>query len=433
MPQHDYNIANAPGATFRADINNVLAAIAGQNSGAAAPVNTFPYMVWADTTNNIVKIRNGTNTAWIDVYAWNDGNNTTTFMGGVNINGLTEKTTPASADTVPIYDVSGGANKKLTLSNLLKVISLLTEKTAPVDGDPLLLYDTSGSSPKRVAFSNLLKIINALTEDTTPDSASDYVVTYDASAAGAKKVKINNLATGLPAADQAAMEAATAITSAVTPGRQHHHPAHPKAVVSFTCSFTNVSGSVSSIDLTNDVVTFTSHGLATGDFVYLSGSGTWPTGVTAGQGYYVRIGDQTDSNTADKFRFYMSYSDAVNGTNRIDMSGTTGGNRTINKFTPIIHHSYGLAGTMPLRPLAGAPLYGPDGNMLGIDIILANAASSVDKLFGIAAGQWLSMINYMIFQGETTTSVRVAGTSTVDGNWLNANGHRGVIILYGDH
>lgn len=65
MSQHDYNVANAPGATVRADINSLAGAIASLNSGTAEPSVTFAYMLWADTTNNLLKMRNTTNTAWI--------------------------------------------------------------------------------------------------------------------------------------------------------------------------------------------------------------------------------------------------------------------------------------------------------------------------------------------------------------------------------
>ena len=36
MSQHDYDIANAAGASFRADLNNALLASVSQNSGATA-------------------------------------------------------------------------------------------------------------------------------------------------------------------------------------------------------------------------------------------------------------------------------------------------------------------------------------------------------------------------------------------------------------
>lgn len=68
MAQHDYIIANQSGAAFRADLNNALAAIVSQNSGAAEPSVTYAYMPWADTTNGVFKIRNAANNGWVTLY-----------------------------------------------------------------------------------------------------------------------------------------------------------------------------------------------------------------------------------------------------------------------------------------------------------------------------------------------------------------------------
>ena len=67
MAQHDYNIANASGASVRADLNNAFSAIVSLNSGATAPTTTFAYMLWADTTTGLLKIRNAGNSAWTTV------------------------------------------------------------------------------------------------------------------------------------------------------------------------------------------------------------------------------------------------------------------------------------------------------------------------------------------------------------------------------
>ena len=68
MAQHDYNIANGTGAAVRSDLNNALAAIVSQNSGATAPSTTYAYMPWADTTTGLFKIRNAANNGWITLY-----------------------------------------------------------------------------------------------------------------------------------------------------------------------------------------------------------------------------------------------------------------------------------------------------------------------------------------------------------------------------
>ena len=65
MATHDYEIANGTGAAVRSDLNNALAAIRSNNSSASAPASTFAYMWWADTTDNVLKMRNSANNAWI--------------------------------------------------------------------------------------------------------------------------------------------------------------------------------------------------------------------------------------------------------------------------------------------------------------------------------------------------------------------------------
>lgn len=67
MAQHDLNIANQVPANLRADLNNALSAIATNSSGASAPSTTYANQWWYDTTNDLLKIRNEADTAWITV------------------------------------------------------------------------------------------------------------------------------------------------------------------------------------------------------------------------------------------------------------------------------------------------------------------------------------------------------------------------------
>jgi hypothetical protein len=68
MATHDYVLNNQNGALFRADINSALQAIVTNNSSPTAPVPTYPFMMWVDTTTGILKQRNAANTAWINIY-----------------------------------------------------------------------------------------------------------------------------------------------------------------------------------------------------------------------------------------------------------------------------------------------------------------------------------------------------------------------------
>ena len=67
MPQHDYQIDNASGASVRSDVNAALLAIATWNSGAAPPATTHANLTYVDTTASVIRRRNAANSAWIDV------------------------------------------------------------------------------------------------------------------------------------------------------------------------------------------------------------------------------------------------------------------------------------------------------------------------------------------------------------------------------
>jgi hypothetical protein len=69
MAQHDMNIANQGFPAFRSDLNDALAALVSNSSGATAPSTTFAHQMWVDTAANpsVLKIRNADNDAWITV------------------------------------------------------------------------------------------------------------------------------------------------------------------------------------------------------------------------------------------------------------------------------------------------------------------------------------------------------------------------------
>jgi len=68
MSTHDYVIANASGSSVRSDLNNALAAIVSNNSSSSEPSTKYAYMLWVDSTNNLIKLRNSANNAWITLF-----------------------------------------------------------------------------------------------------------------------------------------------------------------------------------------------------------------------------------------------------------------------------------------------------------------------------------------------------------------------------
>jgi len=67
MAQADYIVNNGTGAAVRADLNDQLAAIVSNNSGATEPATMYAFQWWADTTTGLLKIRNAANNAWVTV------------------------------------------------------------------------------------------------------------------------------------------------------------------------------------------------------------------------------------------------------------------------------------------------------------------------------------------------------------------------------
>lgn len=69
MSQHDFDLANQARSLMRSDINSAIAAIRSNSSGTSSPINPIAFQFWVDTTNNLLKIRNAANNAWITLGA----------------------------------------------------------------------------------------------------------------------------------------------------------------------------------------------------------------------------------------------------------------------------------------------------------------------------------------------------------------------------
>jgi len=101
MSQHDLDIANQGFPATRADINNALQALGSSNSGATAPSTTYANQLWYDTANNIIKIRNEDNDAWISLFTLdqtNDNIEALTVNGTITADALTVDTNTLHVD-----------------------------------------------------------------------------------------------------------------------------------------------------------------------------------------------------------------------------------------------------------------------------------------------------------------------------------------------
>ena len=68
MSQNDFVIDNGTGLAVRQDIELAFQALAGNSFGNSSPTTTYHYQWWADTSANVMKIRNSNNTDWIELF-----------------------------------------------------------------------------------------------------------------------------------------------------------------------------------------------------------------------------------------------------------------------------------------------------------------------------------------------------------------------------
>ena len=67
MAEHDFIIDNGTGSAVRTDINNVLQAIASNNSKSGALTTNFAFQWHVDTSDGNLKIRNAANNGYVTV------------------------------------------------------------------------------------------------------------------------------------------------------------------------------------------------------------------------------------------------------------------------------------------------------------------------------------------------------------------------------
>lgn len=101
MSQNDFNIANQGFPATRADINSALQALASNSAGTAEPSTTYAYQFWYDETNELLKMRNSDNDAWITLAAFDQTNDEwevrSAVIQAVDAAGVTIKTDDGTA------------------------------------------------------------------------------------------------------------------------------------------------------------------------------------------------------------------------------------------------------------------------------------------------------------------------------------------------
>jgi len=105
MAQHDLSIANQGFPSFRSDLNDALLALGTTSSGDTAPSTTYANQLWYDTANNIIKIRNEDNDAWISLIELNQSTDAITKVFGleIGVNVQAYDADTAKTDTAQTY------------------------------------------------------------------------------------------------------------------------------------------------------------------------------------------------------------------------------------------------------------------------------------------------------------------------------------------
>ena len=153
MAQHDYVIANQGFPDFRSDLNSALSAIVTVNSGASAPSTTYANMLWYDSANNILKIRNEDNDAFITLFTLDQSADTASIT--IANNALTsaaqtftagqrgEITTLTDGSSIAI-DMAASNNFVVTLGGN-RALANPSNLTAGQSGSIFIVQDGSGS------------------------------------------------------------------------------------------------------------------------------------------------------------------------------------------------------------------------------------------------------------------------------------------------
>ena len=179
MSNADYVLGNQSGASFRAELNTILAAVVSNNSSSSEPSVKFAYMWWADTSAGLLKQRNSANNAWISHGVLATANlghavlaDAQTFTGAQRgeITALTDASSIATNMALSNnFSIQLGGNR--TLSNPSNI-------TAGQSGSLFITQDSSGS--RTLAYGSYFKFVGGTAPVLSTGAASidrlDYIV-----------------------------------------------------------------------------------------------------------------------------------------------------------------------------------------------------------------------------------------------------------------
>lgn len=249
MSQNDFVIANAAGAAVRSDMNSAFQALASLSGGTSAPGTMYPNQLWFDTTNDLLKIRDEANTAWVTIASL-VGTTWVPYYSGTAIGNMSTLTYGAVAQAIVM------SAKQLELASA-SVASATTPNLSTAGVNGIILTGTTTITGFTTGQAGTLYHVRytgaglTLTHNATslicPTAASISVATGDSFfifALGSNNVLImgyqraDGSALGGAVATQAQVEAALLNTVSVSPGRMQYHPGVAKFFANIDCTGT---------------------------------------------------------------------------------------------------------------------------------------------------------------------------------------------------
>ena len=153
MSQNDLSIANQGFASFRSDLNSALQALGSTNSGTSAPSTTYANQLFYDTTNNILKIRNEDNDAFISLFTLdqtNDNIEALTIDGTLTYNGdlvsSTAGTSNYRAGVNAGNSITSGGNFNVTIGDEAGTALTTGDSNVAIGFEALKTEDTDGKA-----------------------------------------------------------------------------------------------------------------------------------------------------------------------------------------------------------------------------------------------------------------------------------------------
>lgn len=206
MSQSNLDLANQGFPSFRGNLNDALQALASNSAGATQPSTRYPYQFWYDTTTNILKVRNAANSAWINIFTFDQANNNwsadaknLTRDGSQVFSRNNILATVSQTSGVP----TGGIIERATNAD--------GEYVRYADGTQICVNYNAGSQTSSTAVGNIFRATNATTWTFPAAFAASPVVSGNADENNVRWIVFD-----APSASSVAFRQLSAVTSATS-------------------------------------------------------------------------------------------------------------------------------------------------------------------------------------------------------------------------